>query len=103
MPAREPGEPLEEGERRNVFLRYLGEVATAVSDINQADRGKLYDQLLVVAKRKTATADMKLDERGRKIEETDEDLENDPNVLIVEQPSEFGIRNLESKNGKKGA
>jgi DNA topoisomerase-6 subunit B len=82
----------QEGERRNVFLRYLGEVATAVSDINRADRAKLYDQLLLVAKKKTATADMKLDERGRKIEETDEELESDPNVLIVERPSEFGIR-----------
>ena len=28
----------QEGERRNVFLRYLGEVADAVSDINGADR-----------------------------------------------------------------
>ena len=44
----------QEGERRNIFLRYLGEVATAVSDINDADRKKLYDQLLLVAKKKTA-------------------------------------------------
>ena len=28
----------QEGERRNIFLRYLGEVATAVSEINAADR-----------------------------------------------------------------
>src|SRR3990172_4234924 len=56
-----------EGERRNVFLRYLGEVAKAVSEINHADRTKLYEQLLAVAKRKTASADMKLDERGKKI------------------------------------
>ncbi len=55
----------QEGERRNIFLRYLGEVANAVSDINNADRKQLYDQLLVVAKKKTATADVKLDERGR--------------------------------------
>ena len=32
-----------EGERRNLFLRYVGEVATAVSRINAADREKLYD------------------------------------------------------------
>ena len=63
----------QEGERRNIFLRYLGEVATAVSDINKADREKLYDQLLAVAKKKTAEADVKLDERGKPIEE-DEDL-----------------------------
>ena len=42
----------QEGERRNIFLRYLGEVATAVSDINGADRETLYEQLLEVAKTK---------------------------------------------------
>jgi DNA topoisomerase-6 subunit B len=92
-----------EGERRNVFLRYLGEVATAVSDINRTDRKKLYDQLLLVAKKKTSQADMKLDERGRVIEETNGELENDPNVLIVEQPGDFGIRNLETNHGEKGS
>jgi len=43
-----------EGERRNLFLRYVGEVATAVSRVNQADRDKLYHQLLEVAKKRTA-------------------------------------------------
>ncbi len=52
----------QEGERRTIFLRYLGEVATAVSGINQADRTSLYEQLLKVAKRKTAVADTKFDE-----------------------------------------
>jgi DNA topoisomerase-6 subunit B len=93
----------QEGERRNIFLRYLGEVATAVSDINHADRAKLYEQLLAVAKRKTASADMKLDERGRKIADDDSELESDLNVLIVEPKSDFAVRNLESKNGEKGA
>src|SRR5215510_4119167 len=32
----------QEGERRNLFLRYLGEVATATSDINSCDRDALY-------------------------------------------------------------
>jgi DNA topoisomerase-6 subunit B len=90
----------QEGERRNVFLRYLGEVATAVSDINQADRKKLYDQLLLVAKKKTAQADMKLDQRGKVIEEeTDDDLASDPNVLIVQPTNDFGIRTTEKNNG----
>ncbi len=46
-----------EGERRNLFLRYIGEVATAVSRINNANRDKLYNQLLEVAKKRTAQAD----------------------------------------------
>ena len=70
-----------EGERRNLFLRYVGEVATAVSRINQADRDKLYQQLLALAKKKTAEADVELDDRGRPIEEDDDFGEH---VLIVE-------------------
>lgn len=54
-----------EGQRRSIFLRYLG-VARAVSVINGVDREKLYEQLLAVAK-KTAEADVKLDGRGKPI------------------------------------
>ena len=61
----------QEGERRHIFLRYLGEVATAVSEINAADRDKLYDQLLSVAKKRTAEADVKLDDRGKPIEDAE--------------------------------
>ena len=77
-----------EGERRNVFMRYLGEVATAVSHINQTDRDQLYDKLLKVAQRKTAEADVMLDDRGRPIDE--EPLELGDNVIIVDpnQPTE---------------
>ncbi len=71
-----------EGERRTLFLRYLGEVATAVSDINQADREELYEQLLLVAKKKTAEADVELNDRGRP---ADDDLEEfGGGVLIVD-------------------
>jgi hypothetical protein len=75
----------QEGQRRNIFLRYLGEVAGAVSQINGIDRAKLYEQLLAVAKRKTAEADVKLDDRGRAIEEED-DLDLGENCIIVPQP-----------------
>ncbi|MCO6454431.1 MAG: DNA topoisomerase VI subunit B [Pirellulaceae bacterium] len=72
----------QEGERRNIFLRYLGEVAGAVSQLNGASREELYQQLLEVAKRKTAQADVKLDDRGRPIGEEDEE-DFGGNVLIV--------------------
>lgn len=78
----------QEGERRSLFLRYLGEVATAVSDINRTDRQALYDRLMQVAKRKTAEADARYDNRGRKIEEEDgEDFGT--NVLIVNPDEEI--------------
>ena len=74
----------QEGERREVFLRYLGEVATAVAAIkNSGDRSRkeLYGRLVDIANRKTAVADTKLDDRGKKIEEAAEDFGE--NVLIV--------------------
>ena len=75
----------QEGERRSLFLRYLNEVATAVSDLNNANRAEVYDKLMEVAKRKTAEADVKLDDRGRKISLEEEEDFGD-NVLIIEQP-----------------
>jgi DNA topoisomerase-6 subunit B len=72
----------QEGERRNIFLRYLGEVATAVSHINRTDRKKLYDQLLEVAKRKTADADIQLDKDARPLDHPMDELGD--NVLIVD-------------------
>ena len=72
----------QEGQRRNVFLRYLGEVATAVSEINDTDRQKLHDQLLKVAQRKTAEADVVLDKHGQAVERTNDDFGD--NVLIVD-------------------
>ncbi|REJ69508.1 MAG: DNA topoisomerase VI subunit B [Planctomycetota bacterium] len=81
----------QEGERRNVFLRYLGEVATAVSEMNKTNRQKLYDQLMTIAKKKTAEADVKLDRRGRPVDE--ENLDLGDNVLIVD-PGEANERML---------
>ncbi|HEX5444002.1 MAG TPA: DNA topoisomerase VI subunit B [Pirellulales bacterium] len=75
----------QEGERRSLFLRYLNEVATAVSELNSADRTEVFDKLMEVAKRKTAEADVKLDDRGRKITLDDEE-DFGSNVLIIEQP-----------------
>ena len=70
-----------EGERRSVFLRYLGEVATAISKINGCDREALYHSLIAVAKQKTATADLQLGEDGKPIQE--EEIDFGDNVLIV--------------------
>jgi len=72
----------QEGQRRQIFLRYLGEVASAVSQINGTDRQQVYDQLLAVAKKKTAEADVKLDESGKPIEH-DEPMDLGDNVIIV--------------------
>ena len=75
----------QEGERREVFLRYLGEVATAVAsikDYGDRPRKDLYGRLVDIAKRKTAVADTEMDDRGKRIEEAAEDFGD--NVLIVD-------------------
>jgi DNA topoisomerase VI subunit B len=77
---------LQEGERREIFLRYLGEVATAVAsikDYGDTPRKELYSRLVDVAKRKTAVADTKIDDRGRKVENAEEDFGE--NVMIVNE------------------
>lgn len=74
----------QQSDRREIFMRYLKEVATAVSDINGVKQSELYEQLIKVAKRRTAEADMKLDDRGRRINEKPEELNLGDNVLIVD-------------------
>lgn len=71
----------QQGDRRSAFLRYLGEVATAVSTINRTERDWLYEQLLAVAKKKTAEADLQFDANGRPI---GDELDFGDNVLIIE-------------------
>ncbi len=74
----------QQGDRRDIFMRYLKEVATAVHELNGVDRDGLYSQLVTVAKRVTADADMKLDDRGRKIKEEAAETDYGDNVIIVD-------------------
>jgi DNA topoisomerase-6 subunit B len=60
-----------------------------VSQINGTDRQQVYEQLLAVAKKKTAEADVKLDESGKPIEQ-DEPMDLGDNVIIV-PPSVPGV------------
>ena len=85
-----------EGERRAVFLRYLGEVATAAAEIDAGvDREELYNNLVLVAQKRTAEADVKLDDRGRPIDE--EELDLGDNVLIVK--AEDQVARITNGNG----
>ena len=70
-----------EGERRDVFERYIGEIAKAVNAINGTDAKKLYDALLAQAKKRTAIADLELDEEGKAIKH--EDPADQEGVIIV--------------------
>jgi len=72
-----------ESERRDVFERYIGEIAKACNAINGADAKKLYEAMLAQAKKRTAIADLKLDEEGKKLK--DEDPADQEGVIIVEK------------------
>jgi len=73
-----------EGERRSIFMRYLGEVASAVSGVNGMSRQELFDALVASAKRKTATADVLLGEDGMPMAVLDFEGENfGENVIVV--------------------
>ena len=62
-------------------------MADAVIEVNGTNRDELYQKLLHVAKRKTAEADLKFDERGKAVAESAEE-EFGSNVLIVERDPE---------------
>ncbi len=95
----------QEGERRSIFMRYLGEVAGAVSDINGTNRQTLYDKLLKVAQRKTKEADTRLDKHGRKIDKEEAELYGE-NVLIVDHetarqlPTKKVVKTSSNGNGQ---
>lgn len=69
------------GERRSIFLRYIGEIAKAVSEINGENAKALYDALMKTAQRKTLEMDQTLDEEGKVVDAT-EKLEADESVYV---------------------
>jgi DNA topoisomerase-6 subunit B len=71
-----------EGERRDIFERYIGEVAKACAFITGTNDKVLYEALQKQAKRRTAAADTRLDEEGKVVR--GEDPLADEGVLIVE-------------------
>ena len=75
-----------EAARRDVFERYIGEIAKAINAITGEDAQKLYDTLLSEARKRTAVADLELDEDGKAVKKADEveRLKDDEGVLLIE-------------------
>lgn len=71
-----------ESERRDVFERYIGEIAKAVSEVNGSDAKRLFEALRAQAKKHTVIADQQLDDEGRRIKE--EDPADQDGVIIVD-------------------
>ena len=71
--------------RRDVFERYIGEIAKAINAITGTETKALYDKLLEEARKRTAVADVELDENGQVIRKDEhEDLKTDDGVVMVE-------------------
>ncbi|MEQ8769701.1 MAG: DNA topoisomerase VI subunit B [Phycisphaerales bacterium] len=73
-----------EGQRRDVFERYIGEISKACNALVGVDTQTLYDALLEQARSKTAIADAQLDEDGNIVtDDSNGRLDDDDGVLIV--------------------
>ena len=73
--------PPGEGERRDVFERYIGEVSKSLHHIHGADTREVYDALLAQAKKRTRQADQVLNEDGKVVKA--EDPSDQEGVLVV--------------------
>lgn len=73
-----------EAERRNIFERYIGEIAQACEAITGAEAEAVYEALLKQAQRRTAEADQVLDDEGNVVDDGGR-LKNDDDVVIVEE------------------
>ncbi|MFG0258645.1 MAG: DNA topoisomerase VI subunit B [Phycisphaerales bacterium JB043] len=73
-----------ESERRDAFQRYIGEVARALHTIDSSlDPTKVRDDLEKVARKRTAMADVELDEEGKAVAKKSKRKDDD--VIIVEE------------------
>jgi DNA topoisomerase-6 subunit B len=72
-----------QGERRDIFRRYIGEVAMACGKITGEDAEALYEQLMEQAQQRTAEADQRLDDEGRIVKE-EEEAETLEGTIVIE-------------------
>ncbi|MDR0391653.1 MAG: DNA topoisomerase VI subunit B [Planctomycetaceae bacterium] len=82
----------QESERRSIFLRYLREVANAVSKVNEFENETLFNMLTDLARQRTAVADIRFGEDGKPIDNENQENNDDfgKNVIIneINEPNE---------------
>lgn len=82
-----------------MFERYIGEISQAINALTGVETKKLYDALLTQARKRTAIADLQLDEDGKAVK--DEDPADSEGVIIVEtaasQPAQAEPRRPEQE------
>src|SRR5690606_30284440 len=76
-----------EGERRDVFQRYIGEIAKACEALTGTEAAQVYEALLKQARRRTEIADAVLDDEGKIVSVGgggNGRLDDDDGVIIVD-------------------
>lgn len=76
-----------EGEKRDVFQRYIGEIAKACEALTGTEAAQVYEALLKQAKRRTEIADAVLDDEGKIVSiggGGNGRLDDDDGVIIVD-------------------
>jgi DNA topoisomerase-6 subunit B len=90
-----------ESERRDAFQRYIGEVARALHTIDESlDPVGVRDSLEKVARKRTAIADIELDEEGRAVKK--KAPKQDDDVIIIEDRISTGEDDTEPEE-ERGA
>jgi hypothetical protein len=79
-----------EGQRRDIFERYIGEISRSCNALTGVDTQELYDALLRQAKRRTEMADVELDEEGKVVDTGNGRLDDDDGVIIVDRDGPEG-------------
>lgn len=80
-----------EGERRDIFERYIGEIAKSCNALTGTDTQELYDSLMRQAKRRTEIADALLDEDGKFVKDEHGKLAKEDDVIIVQNGQIAGL------------
>lgn len=72
-----------EGQKRDIFERYIGEIAQACEAITGEDAKAIYESLLAQARARTEIADAQLDEEGRFVKDEHGRLAKQDDVVII--------------------
>ena len=85
-----------DADKRDVFERYIGEIARSCHALTGTDPDALYQALIQQARRRTEIADAQLDDEGRFIASSENGrLDDDEGVLIIDR-NETGPRQLDA-------
>ena len=92
-----------EGERRDVFERYIGEISKACNALVGVDTAEMYEALMKQARRRTEIADAQLDEDGKIIrDDSNGKLDDDDGVIIVRKDGPNGPDSNEPRPSGSG-